>query len=135
MEEHKRNFDVKIKGALDSMKNKRINQCPAFDKYEDIRIGWIYKFNVGGRIYYGKASNVNTRLRGHKSSLFNPNRDEYNKLLYKCIRENNYDYTIEIVIGVKYNTNRQLLAAEGGYINPIFRDKQLCLNKQLSFTY
>ena len=49
----------------------------------------IYKITnlINGKIYIGQSIHINVRFRKHRSIPFNPNEKDYNKDIYKDIRE------------------------------------------------
>jgi NADH pyrophosphatase NudC (nudix superfamily) len=59
----------------------------------------VYKLLVGEMIYIGSTYELKKRVGEHKSNCFNSNNREYNKSLYKYIRDNNIDFDdIEIEV-------------------------------------
>jgi len=90
----------------------------ACNKYQN---GLIYTIKTDNGLYVGSTCNFTNRKRGHKNSCFNKNNRTYNYKVYKNIRENGGEYTIEIYKMFPCNSDKELRSEEEEvrkYLNP-----------------
>ena len=68
----------------------------------------VYKITVGDETYVGSTCNLKNRLRVHKSDCYNIESKEYNKSLYKYIREYSYwaDINVEVLVHLHPKFNK-----------------------------
>jgi len=97
----------------------------------DTRTGYIYKIEVDNELLYiGSTTNLRVRKNCHKSRCCNEKDKEYNKNLYKILRENfninreNFNNKVKFlwVCDVEFNKRCELGSVEAEYIklyNPI----------------
>jgi len=80
------------------------------NKYQD---GLIYTIKTDNGIYVGSTCDFARRKTNHKSSCFNENDNKvYNYKVYKNIRENGGEYTIEIYKLFPCNNSNELQIEE-----------------------
>ena len=67
----------------------------------------VYKLTIDNETYVGSTGNFKKRLTNHKSDCYNPDSKEYNKSLYKYIRENsewnNVKFEVLVHLHPKFN--------------------------------
>lgn len=81
----------------------------ACNKYQD---GLIYTIKTDDGLYVGSTIDFANRKRGHKCYCFNENSRKYNYELYKNIRKNGGEYSIEIYKLFPCNSDEELRMEE-----------------------
>ena len=68
----------------------------------------VYKITVGEETYVGSTYDLKNRLRGHKSSCYNPESKEYNYKIYKYIREHSHwdNVNVEVLVHLHPKFNK-----------------------------
>jgi len=90
----------------------------ACNKYQN---GTIYTIKTDNGLYVGSTCDFTRRKRDHKSICFNENSKQYNLKVYKNIRKNGGEYTIEIYKMFPCNSVDELRIEEKNvikYLNP-----------------
>lgn len=80
-----------------------------YNKYQD---ALIYTIKTSNGIYVGSTCNFNKRKSEHKSSIYNENNKYYNIKLYKNIRENEGNWSMEIYKMFPCNNKEELRIEE-----------------------
>ena len=75
------------------------------NKFQD---GLIYTIKTDNGLYVGSTCDFAHRKRGHKHSCYNEKSKKYKLKLYKNIRENDGEYTIEIYKLFPCNSSEEL---------------------------
>ena len=79
------------------------------NKYQD---GLIYTIKTDNGLYVGSTCDFANRKREHKSCIYDKNKVHYDIKLYKNIRENSGDYSIEIYKMFPCNSDVELRMEE-----------------------
>tara|TARA_B110000285_G_scaffold187835_1_gene213789 strand:+ start:39 stop:542 length:504 start_codon:yes stop_codon:yes gene_type:complete len=96
------------------------------NKFQD---GLIYTIKTDNGLYVGSTCDFAHRKISHKYSCFNEKSKEYNFKLYKNIRENGGDYTIEIYKLFPCNSGKELRMQE----EEVIKHLNANLNSRASF--
>jgi hypothetical protein len=91
--------------------------------------GLIYTIKTDNGLYVGSTCDFVDRKRRHKYSCFNEKDKKYNYKLYKNIRENGGEYTIEIYKLFPCNSDKELRMQEEAVIKHLNAN----LNSRASF--
>tara|TARA_R110001606_G_scaffold33243_1_gene99534 strand:+ start:154 stop:633 length:480 start_codon:yes stop_codon:yes gene_type:complete len=81
--------------------------------------GLIYTIKTDTGLYVGSTTNLKERRNAHNKCLYNEDAKSYNLKLYQNIRENNYEYNIEIFKMCPCNNNEELRIEEENIIKQL----------------